>query len=393
MTESLSPTILASISNLFNYTNLQTVLLDIVKTVESLSRDVTAVKATILQLSEDKVSKSEFNVFVGAMGGLQTKIDGMDAKLSRAHDDASSFSSSRRDFESQLDKMKQQIAELEAKMNKARVASFSNNNTAAPVDPEEIRKLHLLLSQKVDVDTFRDFREQMLKGEQNHSSLKKSIQDALDALNAKAAATEKYENEMRQRQQHFFDTLKEYNDKLLHLESLKELLNSKVDMSDYEIRMKVLESKINQELGDKETQIRDLYNGLKKKADITQLIELEQIVGTVFHTEDGGTAAGRSQLKCLSCDKPYNTLSGATIDVTTLTNSQNLRKSTGSPNTGRKMMVLGTDGMVYQGRDLASSITENEYENSPPVTSRPTRPPSPSLTSSRKPRPQSARRF
>lgn len=64
MTESLSPTILASISNLINYSNLQTVLLDIVKTVESLSRDVTAVKATVLQLSEDKVNIYIFFMFL-----------------------------------------------------------------------------------------------------------------------------------------------------------------------------------------------------------------------------------------------------------------------------------------------------------------------------------------
>jgi hypothetical protein len=61
MTESLSPTILASLSNLINYSTLQTVLLDIVKTVDSLSRDVTTIKASVFQLAEDKVNNLPFS--------------------------------------------------------------------------------------------------------------------------------------------------------------------------------------------------------------------------------------------------------------------------------------------------------------------------------------------
>lgn len=44
------------------------------------------------------------------MGGLQTKLDGLDAKFSRAHDDAASSAASRRETEAQLEKMKQQIS-------------------------------------------------------------------------------------------------------------------------------------------------------------------------------------------------------------------------------------------------------------------------------------------
>eukprot|EP00026_Physarum_polycephalum_P007847 Phypoly_transcript_07916.p1 GENE.Phypoly_transcript_07916~~Phypoly_transcript_07916.p1 ORF type:complete len:236 (+),score=43.97 Phypoly_transcript_07916:457-1164(+) len=235
----------------------------------------------------------------------------------------------------------------------------------------------------------------MLKGEQNHASLKRSIQDALDALNAKAAATEKYENEMRQRQQQFFDALKTYNDKLQQLEYLKELLEGKVDVAEFDARLRNIELLLNQDLGEKEEKIKELYNALRKKADIAQLVELEQIVSAIMNNEGGGTAAGKTHFKCLSCDRGYNTLSGSTIDigsVTNRTNDRDLRKSTGSPNTTRRVMMLGSDGVVYQGRD-PSSVPDPD-ETTPPTTARTRAPsPNPMTSSARKPRPQSAKRL
>ena len=56
------------------------------------------------------MSKSEFNVFVGVMSGLQTKVDALDARFTRANDDAASTNAMRKDMESQLERMRQQVS-------------------------------------------------------------------------------------------------------------------------------------------------------------------------------------------------------------------------------------------------------------------------------------------
>lgn len=46
----------------------------------------------------------------------------------------------------------------------------------------------------------------------------------------------------------------------------------------------------------REAQVNDLYNNLKQKADLEQLIELEQIVAAALQPEEG-TAAGRTHVR------------------------------------------------------------------------------------------------
>eukprot|EP01112_Ceratiomyxa_fruticulosa_P014807 TRINITY_DN4285_c0_g1_i1.p1 TRINITY_DN4285_c0_g1~~TRINITY_DN4285_c0_g1_i1.p1 ORF type:complete len:429 (+),score=99.51 TRINITY_DN4285_c0_g1_i1:165-1451(+) len=350
---SISP---STLNNLINFSTLQTALIEIVKALQNQDASISQIKTEmsyfteqISQLKNDmahleniiqqRPSRTEVEKMVDSLKNLNVgKMRQIEEALAM-----------KTDLLSKLELLGMKVSDLEGKSS----TPVSNNNSSLDLFKfnEEMRKINVLLSQKVDFEKLREVDMKVGRLDSQFPPIQNQIKDILSKLpkgssstenNNTTISTEEFEK-LKKRLAEYESQISQYASKteleknvsLLSDLGLKKLEKSEFDqflkdMNDFKDKLE----EHNQYITRLKTAVRDMNDTIVSHVDTHS-------EGGPMYMDEEGTAGGRVHYRCLICDKVNFRIAGTTIDG---------KYIPGLP-PGRRTLLVGSDNHTYYGRE------------------------------------------